>query len=140
MDMMAEHTPSYYTLITETVPYLSQIRIPRDGDASVRLSMPGYDSSVGYNMYYYSSFYRADWMEKFDIKPEGDVIEVSDQLSIASSGLSLDNLYTYLYKCVYEDPDGNGAADTIRSSTSISRTRSSATPIWSPTGTPTSRT
>ena len=112
LSMVQEYAPSYYILMTDTVPYLSQINIPKDGDESVRLSLAGYDSSVGYSMYYFCSFYRLDWLEQFGILPESEITQINDKLYVAEKGLSLDNLVTYLDMCVNNDPDGNGQKDT----------------------------
>jgi len=113
IDLVAQYAPSYYKLITVDVPFIEKVNIPTDGDDTVRLGLAGYDSSVGYTMYYFTTYYRYDWLQKFGIEPESEVIKLTDRLYFSEKGLSLTNLYKFLQMSVNDDPDNNGQKDTI---------------------------
>jgi len=110
VDMIRQYAPMYSKLIDD-YPLLWKINASNE-DKNELIALPGCNPSGTDGQYYFSSFYRYDWLQKFGIKPSTPVEMTSDRIYVTEKGFTLDEFKVILDKFVNGDPDGNGVADT----------------------------
>lgn len=110
IDMLRQYAPNYSKLLDE-YPILWKINASDEDDKQL-IALPGCNPAGTDGQYYFSSFYRYDWLQKIGMEPSTPVEMTSEGIYITEKGYTLDDFKVILDKFVNEDPDGNGVADT----------------------------
>lgn len=111
-EMMQEYAPSFLELYDQNPSILTAIMDPDNQDEFFALTGTTDQSTrVANNLY--ADFYRYDWIQALDIDLGVEVTQLSDNIYVADSGLTLDKFEEVMHAFTYGDPDGNGVDDTF---------------------------
>ncbi|NSW90850.1 MAG: hypothetical protein HPY74_09320 [Firmicutes bacterium] len=111
VDMIKKYAPSYIKTY-DKFPILYK-HVTCKEDKNQHYALVGHQAYVAGNQYFFCSFYRKDWLDKFGIKPNTPVEEVIDRVFITEKGFTLDQFEEILKQFTKGDPDGNGKEDTV---------------------------
>lgn len=114
-DMVAKYAPSFLDLYEASPTVLTAIMNPNDNSEFWALSGITEQSSRVANSQF-ADFYRYDWIEALDIDLGVNVTQLTDQIYVADTGLTLDKFEEVMDAFTYGDPDGNGVDDTFGAS------------------------
>ncbi len=111
LDMIKMYAPSFIKTYDNFPILYNQVASKEDINQHYALS--GHQAFMAGKQYFFSSFYRKDWLDKFGIVPSTPVEKVVDGVYITEKGFTLDQFEEILYKFTKEDPDENGKDDTV---------------------------
>lgn len=114
-EMIAEYAPSFLDLYEENPTILTTITHPDNLDEFFALTGTTEQSSRVANSLY-ADFYRYDWIQSLDIDLGVEVTQLSDNIFVADTGLTLEKFEEVMHAFTYGDPDGNGIDDTYGAS------------------------
>ncbi|MEN6313805.1 MAG: DUF3502 domain-containing protein [Clostridiaceae bacterium] len=111
VDMIKKYAPSFLKTY-DKFPILYK-QVESNEDKNQHYCLAGHQAYIAGNQYFYSSFYRKDWLDKFGIKPATPMEEVTPGVFLSEKGFTLDQFAEIMKKFTTEDPDGNSKKDTV---------------------------
>ena len=110
-DLVAQYAPGFTELFSKH-PVLEALVQVRE-DETEYYGLPSYSAYTAGNQYFYTDFYRKDWLDALGIDYPGKLTEVSDGVFMCETGYTLEEHKAVLDAFTYQDPDGNGEDDTV---------------------------
>ena len=107
-EMIREYAPQYAALL-DSDPLGWEINVSKDNGEY--LALTGY-TILGPGAAIYTSVYRYDWLQNVGVDPNGEVIQISDNIYYATESFTKSQLNDIFDKFTNGDPDGNGEIDT----------------------------
>lgn len=111
VSMIQKYAPSFIKTYDKFPILYKQVQMKDDKEQHYYLA--AHQAYIAGNQYFFASFYRKDWLDKFGFMPETPVEQVADGVFITEKGFTLEQHEEIMKKFTQDDPDGNKKNDTV---------------------------